>query len=140
MVDNGFPMTMDNMPLRWHFLDFLKKNKGNALRHWIEHVKNSRTALFGFGKDVRSIFYCKIIMDVPKITKMDAFFLFQSKTSIFHDEETSCASFPGAKKARMMQQHSPNSILTIKTKKTTDKQTKNQTHWYAKSQNSKIQF
>jgi hypothetical protein len=34
------------------------------------------------------------MIEVPKITKMDAFSLFQSKTSIFHDERASSMSFP----------------------------------------------
>jgi hypothetical protein len=74
---------------------------------------------------------------------MDAFSLFQSKTSIFHDEETSSTSFPDAKKARMVLQQSPKSTSSPSKTKKTDKQTRNQTHWYAKSQNSnnsKIQF
>jgi hypothetical protein len=83
-------------------------------------------------------------MDVPKITKKDPFSLFQSKTSIFHDEETSFTPFPSAKKARTVWLQSPKSKPpSSETKKTTDKQTKNQTHRYAKSQNSKnskIQF
>jgi hypothetical protein len=66
-------------------------------------------------------------MDVPKITKMDAFSLFQSKTSIFHDEETSFMPFPGAKKARTVRLQSPKFIMvTNKTKKLTPRQT--QTH------------
>jgi hypothetical protein len=56
--------------------------------------------------------------------KRDAFTLFQSETSIFHDEETSSTSFPDAKKARMVLQQSPKSKPpSSKTKKTmTDKQ------------------
>jgi hypothetical protein len=56
--------------------------------------------------------------------KRDAFTLFQSETSIFHDEETSSISFPDAKKARMVLQQSPKSKPpSSKTKKTmTDKQ------------------
>jgi hypothetical protein len=34
---------------------------------------------------------------VPKITKMDAFSLFQSKTPIFHDEDTPFMPFPSVK-------------------------------------------
>jgi hypothetical protein len=51
-------------------------------------------------KAVSSTFYCKIITDVPKITKRDAFSLFQSETFIFHDEEIPFTSFPGAKKGK----------------------------------------
>jgi hypothetical protein len=65
--------------------------------------------------------------------KKDASSLFQSQTSIFHDEEPSFTPSPGAKKARTMLQSSPKStMVTKKTKKMTDKQTKKQTHWYAK--------
>jgi hypothetical protein len=61
---------------------------------------------------------------VPKITKMDAFSLFQSETSIFHDERASCASFPGAKKARMVRLQSPKFTMVMKkTKAMTDKHT-----------------
>ena len=51
----------------------------------------------------------------------DAFFLFQSQASIFHDEKTSSASFPDAKKARMVLQLSPKS--TTLQKKKDDRQT-----------------
>jgi hypothetical protein len=39
-------------------------------------------------------------MEVRKITKRDAFSLFQSETPLFHDEEPSFTLFTGAKKAR----------------------------------------
>jgi hypothetical protein len=43
-------MTMDNAPLWCHFLVYFNTNKHNALRHWIEHVKTSRTVLFQLWK------------------------------------------------------------------------------------------
>jgi hypothetical protein len=52
---------------------------------------------------------CKIIIEVPKITKMDAFSLFQSETSLFHDERASFTSFTAGLKRLMKQQHSPKS-------------------------------
>jgi hypothetical protein len=65
-------------------------------------------------------------MEVPKIMKRDPFF--QSKTSIFHDEETPFTSFPGANKARMKLLQSPKStMVTNKTKVMTDKHTHTQT-------------
>jgi hypothetical protein len=61
---------------------------------------------------------------MPKITKMDAFSLFQSKTSIFYDEETSSTSFTAGLKQLIKQQLSPKStILPSKSKKRRDKQT-----------------
>jgi hypothetical protein len=57
-------------------------------------------------------------LHVPKITKMDAFSLIQSQTSIFHDERASSASFPSAKKARTMRPQSPKfTMVTNKAKK-----------------------
>jgi hypothetical protein len=53
--------------------------------------------------------YSKIIIEVPKITKMDAFSLFQSKTSLFHDERASFTLFTAGLKQLMKQQHSPKS-------------------------------
>jgi hypothetical protein len=50
--------------------------------------------------------------------------MFQSKTSIFHDEETSFTSLPSAKKARTALQLSPKfTMVTNKTKKRRDKHT-----------------
>jgi hypothetical protein len=66
-------------------------------------------------------------LDVPKITKIDAFSLFQSETSIFHDERASSTSFPVTKKARTVLLQSPKStILPSKSKKRRDKHTANQ--------------
>jgi hypothetical protein len=62
-------------------------------------------------------------MDGPKITKMDSFSLFQSETSIFHDEETSFMSFPGADKARMVRLQSPKFTILPSKKAMTDKHT-----------------
>jgi hypothetical protein len=64
---------------------------------------------------------------VPKITKMDAFFLFQSETSIFHDEEPSFTPSPGAKKARTVLQLSPKFSTMVKNKKD-DRQTNKKTN------------
>jgi hypothetical protein len=62
-----------------------------------------------------------------KITKMDAFSLFQSQTSIFNDKRESFTLFPGAKKARAVQLKYPKfTMVTNKTKKMTNKQTDNQ--------------
>jgi hypothetical protein len=46
---------------------------------------------------------------VPKITKMDAFSLFQSKTPLFHDEATPFTSFTAGLKARTVRLQSPKS-------------------------------
>jgi hypothetical protein len=64
---------------------------------------------------------------MPKITKKDAFFLFQSQTSIFHhDEEPSFMLFPGANKARTVRLQSPKfTMVTNKTKDDTAKKTSN---------------
>jgi hypothetical protein len=57
-------------------------------------------------------------VDVQKITKMDAFFLFQSETPLFHHERVSSTLFPGAEKARTVRLQSPKStILPSKNKK-----------------------
>jgi hypothetical protein len=61
---------------------------------------------------------CKIITDVPKITKRDPFFSFQSKMSIFHDERASFTLFPGTKKARTVRlQPQKSTILPSKNKR-----------------------
>jgi hypothetical protein len=66
------------------------------------------------------------MIEVPKITKMDAFSLFQSKTSIFHDERASSMSFPCKKKGRRMLQLSPK-FSTMVTNKKDDTATNTQT-------------
>jgi hypothetical protein len=59
------------------------------------------------------VFNCaKSSLNVPKSQKRDAFSLFQSQTSIFHDEEPSFTPFPGEKKARRMLQLSPKFTMT----------------------------
>jgi hypothetical protein len=67
-------------------------------------------------------FFCKIIIEVPKITKMDAFSLFQSETSIFHDEETPFTLFTAGLKRLMKQQSSPKFTM-VTNKKRRDKHT-----------------
>jgi hypothetical protein len=63
-------------------------------------------------------------MDVPKITKRDSFSLSQSRTSIFHDEETPFTLFTAGLKRLMKQQSSPKStILPSKNKRRRDKHT-----------------
>jgi hypothetical protein len=75
---------------------------------------------FSLENDVCSIQYCKIITDVPKITKMDAFSLFQSGISIFQDEEISFTLFTAGLKRLMKHQLSPKStILTNRCSETT---------------------
>jgi hypothetical protein len=65
---------------------------------------------------------------MPKITKMDAFSLFQSKTPLFHDEETPFTLFTARLKRLMKQQLSPKpTILPSKTKRRGDKHTHTQT-------------
>jgi hypothetical protein len=50
-------------------------------------------------------------LDVPKISKRDPFFSFQSKTSIFHDEETPFTLLTAGLKRLMKQQSSPKSNI-----------------------------
>jgi hypothetical protein len=79
---------------------------------------------------------------VPKSPKRDAFSLFQSKTSIFHDEETPFTSFPGANKARMKLLQSPKFSTMVKNKKSDDRQTHTHTNIQNKEQptHSKFKF
>jgi hypothetical protein len=81
---------------------------------------------------------------VPKITKRDPFFSFQSATPLFHDERASFTLFPGAKKARTVRLQSPKStILPSKNKKLTPRQTHTQTVKIRSDlhiQNSKFRF
>jgi hypothetical protein len=81
--------------------------------------------LFSLENDVCSVQYCKIITDVPKITKIDAFSLFQSGISIFQDEETPFTLFTAGLKRLMKQQLSPKFSTTVTNKK--DEATNTQT-------------
>jgi hypothetical protein len=76
-------------------------------------------------------------LDVPKITKKDPFSLFQSKTSIFHDEETSFTPFPSTKKARTVWLQSPKSKPPSSNKKDEATEQKTKLTGMQKSQNSK---
>jgi hypothetical protein len=78
-----------------------------------------------------------------KSPKRDALALFQSQTSIFHDEKTSSTSFPGTKKARMVWQQSPKSKPPLSKQKDAATEQKTKLTGMQKSQNSKnskIQF
>jgi hypothetical protein len=126
--------------LWWHFLVYFNANKCNALHHWIEHVKISRMVLFQLWKWSLWHFYCKIIIEVPKITKMDAFSLLQSETSIFHDEQTSFMSFLGADKARTMWQSSPKSTILPSKQKSDATKTHTNTQNKERPAHSKFKF
>ena len=144
-MDNGFPMTMDNAPLQCLFLDSFNNKKQNTLHHWIEHVNISRTVLFSALEMVFVVLKCAKSSLKCQNHKKDAFSLFQSHTSVFHDEETSSTSFTAGLKWLIKQQLSPKStILPSKSKK--QKTTPRQTHKHPKIwsdqhiQNSNFRF
>jgi hypothetical protein len=64
---------------------------------------------------------------VPKITKIDALSLFQSMTSIFHDEEPPFTQYTAGLKARMMLQCSAKFTMVPSKNKKATRQTHRQT-------------
>ena len=91
---------------------------------------------FSSGKDVCSIFYCKIICDVPKITKKTLSLCFKARPPVSMIKRHHSCHF----QAQWMQKwcgsslQSPSLHLHHQNKKgeATNRQTKKQTHCYAK--------